>query len=388
MSKRNAILKDAAALLAAAGEAARKPRNTALVLVFLGALLTAGAASASLAATRVGALVSVSPWLTAFVPEDGVAHDLFLYDVGALWGIRTEDGTEIYSDRTSCGGVIPIYLAREHHCQWGLRVDLGDRNDRLVSIATWTRASTVKGLIVNGGAGDDFIATSSLPDTIGGGSGKDTINGGSGADVIRGDGGDDTLMGLAGADEIDGGDGVDTANYPGLEAVVITLGDELANDGRVGEGDRLLRVENIGGSQADDLITGAALRTLCLGTRATTYWTGAVATTRCSGGRGTISFWAVTGTTSSTAAPAATRSWAAPAATAWRAATEPTGSTREMPRPTWSRAVPASTSSRPRRWTTSTNPPARASCSRSPNREAATPPTTLSHSTNGILEET
>jgi hypothetical protein len=258
VSKRNAILKDAAALLAAAGEAARKPRNTALVLVFLGALLAAGAASASLAATRVGALVSVSPWLTAFVPEDGVAHDLFLYDVGALWGIRTEDGTEIYSDRTSCGGVIPIYLAREHHCQWGLRVDLGDRNDRLVSIATWTRASTVKGLIVNGGAGDDFIATSSLPDTIGGGSGKDTINGGSGADVIRGDAGDDTLMGLAGADEIDGGDGVDTANYPGLEAVVITLGDELANDGRVGEGDRLLRVENIGGSQADDLITGSS----------------------------------------------------------------------------------------------------------------------------------
>lgn len=63
------------------------------------------------------------------------------------------------------------------------------------------RAHAVKGNVIDGGAGDDYLE---------GGLGQDAIYGGDGNDVIYGLDGDDTIYGGAGDDYIDGGRGNDT----------------------------------------------------------------------------------------------------------------------------------------------------------------------------------
>lgn len=66
------------------------------------------------------------------------------------------------------------------------------------------------GLILNAGAGDDVIqSTSSSTTYILGGDGNDTINSGLASDYISGDAGDDTLIGGDGDDYLDGGSGYD-----------------------------------------------------------------------------------------------------------------------------------------------------------------------------------
>lgn len=93
-----------------------------------------------------------------------------------------------------------------------------------------------------------------------GGDGNDILNGANNADDIRGGDGDDILTGGAGADRLDGGTGKDTASYAGSNAgVQITL----ANDGSAASiagghatGDRLISIENLIGSDHDDVLNG------------------------------------------------------------------------------------------------------------------------------------
>ena len=77
-----------------------------------------------------------------------------------------------------------------------------------------------------------------------------------GSQRISGFGGDDTLGGRAGADILDGGDGIDTAFYlfdsTGIE---INLETGTGKDGDA-EGDVLIRIENIQGSNGSDRLTG------------------------------------------------------------------------------------------------------------------------------------
>lgn len=83
--------------------------------------------------------------------------------------------------------------------------------------------TTVFGLLVDGGAGDDIIDGAALTagrtllvddagagrDTLKGGAGDDTLHGGSGDDIVNGGGGDDTLDGGSGRDAMAGGGGND-----------------------------------------------------------------------------------------------------------------------------------------------------------------------------------
>ena len=93
-----------------------------------------------------------------------------------------------------------------------------------------------------------------------GGDGNDILNGGNNDDDIRGGDGDDVLKGGAGADRLDGGAGKDTASYAGSPAgVSITL----ANDGSASSisggdatGDRLFSIENLIGTDHDDILNG------------------------------------------------------------------------------------------------------------------------------------
>src|SRR6185312_13779013 len=98
-------------------------------------------------------------------------------------------------------------------------------------------------LILNGGA-----ETSSNLTAIGG-AGNDSILGGAGADVFTGG---------AGADTLSGGKGSDTASYAGSAAVVIDLTTKGGIQTGTGDenGDVLIAIENVTGSDNDDKLTG------------------------------------------------------------------------------------------------------------------------------------
>ena len=131
---------------------------------------------------------------------------------------------------------------------------------------------------IMGGAGDDKIfggpgggVNSTNADMLHGGDGNDMIWGGPGNDTLNGDAGDDMLVGGAGNDTydgsagddmiiadaadltIDGGDGADTLSYAALEESP----GERTLGGPAG-GVTISNVENIIGSQDDDILTGDA----------------------------------------------------------------------------------------------------------------------------------
>lgn len=132
-----------------------------------------------------------------------------------------------------------------------LDIDLGDGNDRHHAEEQNSQAT------VRGGAGNDELIGSQNADVLDGGPGDDRINGFGGDDTIRGGDGNDTVSGDSysnlgiGADVIDGGPGVDLLidyrfsgdpqRAPGIDVSL----DGVANDGRAGEGDNLLAIEQI-----------------------------------------------------------------------------------------------------------------------------------------------
>ena len=72
--------------------------------------------------------------------------------------------------------------------------------------------TTITGVAINGGAGNDLIKVSNaitIPATLTGGAGNDTLRGGGGNDVLLGGDGDDALIGRDGQDFLLGGTGRD-----------------------------------------------------------------------------------------------------------------------------------------------------------------------------------
>lgn len=114
---------------------------------------------------------------------------------------------------------------------------------------TIVRAATAEGFSNGttwGGNGNDRLI---------GASGFDQLNGEAGNDELRGGEGTDVLTGGAGADILDGGTGIDTARYEGFVGVTVDL---LAGTGSGGDaqGDTLIEIENINGSQGSDTLLG------------------------------------------------------------------------------------------------------------------------------------
>jgi Ca2+-binding RTX toxin-like protein len=168
-----------------------------------------------------------------------------------------------------------------------LGVSLGDGDDRLDDLARLLAPPTTEGsaaepattgpngslpilplslrLVVNGGAGNDWLL---------GGSADDAFDGGTGDDVASGLTGDDTFLTADtsdGADIFNGALGYDTVSYElRSNAVVLDvclsealLGcnvgecDCAATSGESGEGDRLLNVEDVTGGGGDDILRGS-----------------------------------------------------------------------------------------------------------------------------------
>ena len=128
--------------------------------------------------------------------------------------------------------------------------------------------------LLSGGLGDDSIEGFSSRDTLEGNLGNDNLSGGSGNDSLRGGGDNDTLSGGSGEDKlfgdagndillsgsdrdtVDGGTGIDTASYANSNAAVnINL---LTNtvSGGFAQGDRLISIENLIGSDFNDNLVG------------------------------------------------------------------------------------------------------------------------------------
>ena len=87
----------------------------------------------------------------------------------------------------------------------------------------------------------------------------DTLFGTSAGDTINGLNGNDSLKGFGGADRLDGGAGIDTVFYADSTAGV---GINLATGSGVGgsaQGDTLVSIENVFGSNFNDTITGSSV---------------------------------------------------------------------------------------------------------------------------------
>lgn len=106
-----------------------------------------------------------------------------------------------------------------------------------------------------GGTGDDVLYGSYQADFVNGGHQPDKLYGEAGADRFYGSDGDDMLTGGPGADHLDGGGGIDMARYAGSTTVNVNLdrGTGIAGDA---EGDVLLNVEDLYGSQYRDILAG------------------------------------------------------------------------------------------------------------------------------------
>jgi Ca2+-binding RTX toxin-like protein len=110
---------------------------------------------------------------------------------------------------------------------------------------------------IKGTSGRDTLIGTSLADTIFGGADNDTIDGGAGIDKIFGESGNDTFLGGEGADTMDGGADVDTVTYAqSPSGVKVNLATGLGYGGHA-EGDTLISIENVTGSQYRDILIGS-----------------------------------------------------------------------------------------------------------------------------------
>ncbi len=117
-----------------------------------------------------------------------------------------------------------------------------------------------------GGAGTGAEFTRSLDisgndgnDTLSGGSGDDELDGGIGSDGIRGHGGTDLVEEEAGDDVVDGGAGEDDLSYLGVPTgVTVDLGRAGPQDTGGAGVDTIAEIENIGGTDHADTLTGNA----------------------------------------------------------------------------------------------------------------------------------
>lgn len=120
-----------------------------------------------------------------------------------------------------------------------------------------------------------YNAPNAKLDHADGGSAGDVMTGNALDNRLSGHAGNDTVRGLAGSDTLDGGDGSDTADYAmdsgegGTKGVVVNLSDRTivtiggavaagcARDG-FGTIDTLVSIENVTGTNADDLFAGSS----------------------------------------------------------------------------------------------------------------------------------
>ena len=104
--------------------------------------------------------------------------------------------------------------------------------------------------------GVENVQGSYYRDVLIGDNGSNYLDGLDGNDELRGNDGQDWLNGREGADKLDGGDGSDWVSYWASEAGVTVNLEDGTSEGGHAEGDVLVNVENIRGSDYKDILSG------------------------------------------------------------------------------------------------------------------------------------
>lgn len=108
---------------------------------------------------------------------------------------------------------------------------------------------------------------SAFDDTLAGDDKNNWLFGNDGDDVLIGGVGKDILIGGAGADVLNGGAGVDSVDYSiSGNPVTVNLTTGIGEGGDA-EGDTFISIENITGSDADDVLTGNSSDNLIIGAK-------------------------------------------------------------------------------------------------------------------------
>lgn len=149
---------------------------------------------------------------------------------------------------------------------------LGDTYSGVENLKGSAHADTLRG---DGGA-----------NVLSGGAGNDLLLGRAGADTLNSDDGDDTLNGGTGADKLYGGAGLDTASYAGATAgVTADLGASKNNRGDA-SGDTFNAIENLQGSDFNDILRGTSGVNVLDGGSGNDMLTGGAGSDRLVGGEG------------------------------------------------------------------------------------------------------
>jgi len=109
---------------------------------------------------------------------------------------------------------------------------------------------------LEGAAGIDRLEGGAGNDVMDGGSDDDQMYGGAGNDVVWGGDGDDFLEGGAGSDVLNGGAGLDIVFYRGFASGVVVSLDGTPATGGDAEGDLLVNIEGVSGTELGDWLSG------------------------------------------------------------------------------------------------------------------------------------
>lgn len=109
---------------------------------------------------------------------------------------------------------------------------------------------------IHSGSGSDHLKGGAGRDSLYGEDGRDYLSGGSGSDTLSGGAGNDVLAGGSAGDRISGGYGLDLVSYAGSTAAVNVSISSGRGHGGHAEGDVLLGVEGIIGSNFGDTLSG------------------------------------------------------------------------------------------------------------------------------------
>ncbi|MBW8725880.1 MAG: M10 family metallopeptidase C-terminal domain-containing protein [Inquilinus limosus] len=198
---------------------------------------------------------------------------LFVADFDSLRPFLAQDGTDVVITLDYGGEASSIRLKNTS-------IDTLSAADFIFNTSTADRtySGTYSRDILFGGMGND---------TINGQLGDDTLVGGSGADRLNGSNDNDVLIGGAGADQLTGGLGTDTASYQG-SAIGVTVNLATgAGSGGDAQGDVLVTIENLSGSQGNDDLTGNAGANSLAGNGGDDVLRGGAGADRLDGGAGT-----------------------------------------------------------------------------------------------------
>ena len=156
-------------------------------------------------------------------------------------GPHLSPGAVSYFD--AIGGV-HVELATQLGERGGVGASWLDGPSSVVALATDTLSGVVK---VTGSGFDDLLVAGSASGTLSGLAGDDTLEGGDG---------NDSLQGGAGADALNGGAGIDRALYSDATAGLTVDLAVAANNTGIAAGDTFDAIENLYGSNFDDILRG------------------------------------------------------------------------------------------------------------------------------------